>query len=276
VSLVVGIDAGGTKLAAGVVDTRDGRLLERLEVPTQRRRGAAAVLRDCVGLASQLADGREIDAIGIGVPELVSVDGKVQSAENWDWRDGSWEPALGAIAPVFLESDVRAAALAEARLGAGRGKTSFLYVAIGTGVSHTLVCDGSAWRGARGNAIVTGAPLVETIASGPALAARAGKARAEDVLASREDEAIVAQAALALGVELARLVNAIDPEVVVIGGGLGLAPGFRERIVENMRPEIYAESTRDIEVLAGALGTDAGVIGAGIVADGALLAQPER
>ena len=73
--------------------------------------------------------------------------------------------------------------------------------------------------------------------------------------------------------ELARLVNALDPQAVVLGGGLGLAPGFRERVTECMRPQIYADATRGLEVLPGALGTNAGVIGAALAADSALAAD---
>jgi glucokinase len=267
VSLVVGIDAGGTKLAVAVVDLSDGRILERREAPTGRHRGGDAVLADCAVLARAVAGGRPIGAIGIGVPELVSPDGQITSAVNWDWRDGRWQSVLGSIAPLHVESDVRAAAYAEGRLGAGRDMSSFLYVTIGTGVSHTLVIGGSPWRGARGNAITSGAPPVEEVASGLALAARAGKARAADVLASPADEPIVEAAAGALGLELARLVNALDPEGIVIGGGLGLAPGFRQRIVARMRPEIYANSARDLVVLPAGLGLQAGVIGAALVVD---------
>jgi glucokinase len=270
VSFVIGIDAGGTKLAAGVVDADSGRLLERREVPTPAALGGLAVLGDCVELATGLAEARVVSAVGLGVPELVSLEGAITSAANWDWRDGSFKEPLGRIAPVHVESDVRAAAIAEAMLGAGRGRSSFLYVTIGTGVSHTLVVAGSPWRGARGNAIVVGAPVVELVASGPALASRAGRERAEEALASSEDEATVEAAAEALGVELARLVNALDPEVVVIGGGLGLAAGFRERIVAAMRPEIYAETTRNLSVVSSALGGDAGVVGAALAADAAL------
>ena len=248
-TLLVGIDAGGTELAAAAIDPGEGMVIERLEIPTGRERGAAAVLSDCAGLARQLAVRHAVSAIGIGVPELVSLDGQIESADNWDWRDGSWRAVLELIAPVFVESDVRAAALAEARFGAGREKGSFLYLSIGTGVSLCFVIDGSPWRGARGNAIVCGAPLVETVAGGPALAARAGKTRAEEVLVSPAAEPIVDDAASALANEFARLVNALDPEVLVIGGGLGLAPGFRERIVTKMRPAIYAGRTRDLEVL---------------------------
>jgi glucokinase len=270
VSLVVGLDAGGTKLAVAVVDLSNGRVLEACETATDRHRGGDAVLRDCVGLVRKVVATRSATAIGIGVPELISLEGQIQSAANWDWRDGSWKSAFSSIAPVHVESDVRAAALAEARLGAGRAMSSFLYVTIGTGVSHALMIGGAPWRGARGNAIVSGAPAVEIVASGSALAARAGKLRAEDVLASASEEAIVLDVVTTLGLELARLVNALDPEAVVIGGGLGLAPGFMERIVEKMRPEIYADSTRNLPVLPGALGMQAGVIGAALAAHAAL------
>ena len=265
-SLIVGIYAGGTKLAVALVDVRGGRLLERRDAPTERQRGGDAVLADCVALAKEVAGGHPVEAIGIGVPELVSPDGKIESAANWDWRDGRWKPALDAIAPAHIESDVRAAALAEARLGAGRGLSSFLYMTVGTGISHAFVIEGMPWRGARGNAIVSGAPLVEEVASGSALARTAGKARAEDVLSSPADEPIVEAAARALGIELARLVNALDPDAVVIGGGLGLAAAFRDRVVARMRPEIYAESTRSLAVLPGKLSVDAGVVGAALAA----------
>jgi glucokinase len=82
----------------------------------------------------------------------------------------------------------------------------------------------------------------------------------------------VAAAVSTLGLEIARLVNALDPEAIVIGGGLGLATGFREGIIESMRPQIEAAATRDLPVLAAALGTEAGVIGAALVAEMGLLA----
>lgn len=273
-TLVIGIDAGGTKIAAGVVDPGDGRILERRETPTRRHRGGQAVLEDCLELLRQISGGRTIAAIGAGVPELVSLEGKIQTAENWDWRDGSFRGALAKIAPLHIESDVRAAALAEARFGAGRALSSFLYLTVGTGVSHTFVVGGRPWRGARGNAIVTGAPPVELAASGAALAGQARKRSGEEVLATPADEPLVEAAARALGTELAALVNALDPEAVVVGGGLGLAPGFMQRVVAPMRPQIYAASTRDLAVYPSGLGVHAGVIGAAVSAAEALGLAP--
>lgn len=265
-SLVVGIDAGGTKLAVGLVDAAKGQILERREILTERYRGGQAVLGDCLDLLREVSGGRKIAAIGAGVPELVSLEGKIQTAENWDWRDDQFRLAFAEIAPLHVESDVRAAALAEARFGAGRGLSSFLYLTIGTGVSHTFVVDGLPWRGARGNAIVTGAPLVELAASGAALAEQARKSSGKEVLASPVNEPLVEAAAQELGRALAALVNALDPAAVIVGGGLGLAPGFMERVVARMRPQIYAASTRDLAVRRSGLGADAGVIGAAVSA----------
>ena len=266
---VVGIDAGGTKLAAGLVDASSGTVIRRREIPADPRRGGEAVLADCVALAREVAGDKTV-RVGLGVPELVSTDGRITSAATWDWRGCDLASAFAGLGPLRVESDVRAAALAEARLGAGSGLSCFLYLTIGTGVSHTFVIDGSPWPGARGNAIVVGAPPIELSASGAALAARAGKERAEEVLGCPADREVVDETARALAIELARLVNALDPEAVVIGGGLGLASGFRQRITELARDLIYSERTRGLPIVGAGLGRDAGVIGAALAAGPAL------
>lgn len=262
---IVGVDAGGTKLAAGLVDVLSGTVIRRRETAAGPARGGAAVLADCVDLAREVS-ADQAERVGLGVPELVSRNGLITSAATWDWRTCDLAAAFAGIGPVHVESDVRAAAIAEATFGAGRGLSSFLYMTIGTGVSHTLMTGGRPWRGARGNAIVVGAPLVEWSASGAALAARAGKARAEEALASPADTALVEEVARTLAAELARLVNALDPEAVIIGGGLGLAQAFRQRLCELTRNDIYAPATRDLGMLSAALGRDAGIIGAALAA----------
>lgn len=277
-SVVVGIDAGGTKLAAGLVRMPTGKILNRQESATRRERGGLAVLADCVALAEAVAGTEPLAGVGLGVPELVGTGGFVTTSDNWDWRETDLASAFSRLGPLRVESDVRAAALAEARFGAGRGLGSFVYLSIGTGVSHTFVIDGVPWPGARGNALVVGAPLVETLASGPRLAALAGKARAEDVLNSGTDDAVVDAVTELLAGELARLINALDPEAALIGGGLGLAPAFRERLIEKTRPLIYAERTRELSMCPAALGRDAGIVGAALAAhrhEAALTAPPK-
>jgi glucokinase len=268
VTLAVGIDVGATKLAAALVDLRTGAVQALRRVPTGAARGSAAVLDECVSLAGELAHGSDVVAVGLGVCEVVDPAGRIRSAETIDWRDADVAGALAAIAPAVVESDVRAAALAEARHGTGRVAADFLYVSIGSGVSHCLVQDGRPRAGAHGSAITTGAPLVEAWAGGLALARRTGHASAQDALADTGPAAVavVEDAAARLGAVLATLVNALDPGAVVFGGGLGLHAGYRERVVAAMRDAVYDDAVRGLPAMPAALGAEAGVIGAALAA----------
>jgi glucokinase len=271
VTLALGIDVGGTKVAAALVEVDSGVVVAARREPTRAERGAAAVLEDCRSLARALADDAEVAAIGIAVCELVGIDGRVRSAETVDWREVDLGDAFADIhARVHVESDVRAAALAEARLGAGRAEPDFLYLSVGTGISHCLMTGGRPRVGARGSAISTGAPLVERWSGGLALARHSGHASAEEALADPAASAMVEDAAERLGLALATLVNALDPGAVIIGGGLGLNDRYRELAVAAMRAAIYDPDARALPVRPAALGPDAAAIGAALRAvDGA-------
>ena len=260
--LCVGIDVGATKVAAGLVDTADWRVLERRRVATAGE--GLEVLRDCVRLAQELHRS-EVERLGVAVCELVRPDGTIASAATLDWATLDVGAAFSHLAPAVVESDVRAAAVAEARLGAGRERESMLFVNVGSGISHTMVVDGRPLTGARGNAIVTGAPPVERWSSGLALAAATGTSTAEEVLRDPRHAGLVADAARRLGQTLAALVNALDPALVVIGGGLGSYGPYRDLAVETTRSLIYAEETRGVDIFPATLGPDAALIGAAIV-----------
>ncbi|HEX5992105.1 MAG TPA: ROK family protein, partial [Thermomicrobiales bacterium] len=245
---IIGIDVGGTKIAAGAVEPASGTVAFRREMPTRPERGSAVVLADIETLAESIAgelrsDGRIPIAVGIGVPELVDATGQVRSAHLLDWSVMPLVERLGSIGPAFIAADVRAAALAEARHGAGREFDSFAYISIGSGISSTVVQDGVPLAGARGGALVLssgslGVPcpecstwtefVLEDYASGPALARRytAATGRFVDgaeavVAAGNEGEPtavqIVESAADALGSALGWLVNVLDPEAIVVG-----------------------------------------------------------
>jgi glucokinase len=141
-----------------------------------------------------------------------------------------------------------------------------VYLVVGTGVSYCLVLDGRPYEGARGNAIVVGAPPVERTSGGLALAERAGVARAELVLGDPVRASLVDSAAHELGLALAALVNALDPEAVVIGGGLGLVDRYRNRVAAAARGAIEHEATRELPIVPATLGPRSGVIGAALVA----------
>jgi glucokinase len=263
VTRAVGIDVGGTKIAAGLVELASGRLLGRRRVPTRPERGGGAVLADCAALAAELGGGRL--PVGIGLCELVDLDGRPASADTVDWRGLDVAGAVPA-ALVALESDVRAAARAEARFGAGAGRSPFLFAIVGTGASVCLVVGGEPYAGARGHGIVLGAPPVEAVASGRALAERAGVDSAEAVLRDPAHAALVDAAAGALGRELAVLANALDPALIVLGGGLGTDPSYAALVGEAVRRLLAYPPSPRLEVVPSRLGDDGGVVGAALSA----------
>jgi glucokinase len=292
----IGIDVGGTKIAGGIVDLADGSVTARHQVPTACERGGAPVLADVRQMTGTLmAEARQrgwtVTGLGIGVAELVDPAGGIFSDHRIKWRGLDLAGELGPIAggcPVRVSSDVRAAALAEARFGLGRGVADFYFLTIGTGVSGVLVQNGRPYEGSRGAALVIangttllqcqhcGAlteTIVEDIASGPGIAAAWGSDRAETVLqaAERGDVralAIIDHATRELGRIVALLVNSLDPAVLILGGGLGSAPGAYVRaLTAAIRAGLWTGALNDLPILQSQLGDDAGLIGAAVAAD---------
>lgn len=282
----IGIDVGGTKIAAGVVTLPDGRVLARRLQRTEPGRGGDAVLADVIAIAAALRDEFTATAVGVGVAELVDYEGRVVSGATirWEGIPVAVRVRTATGLPTCVDADVRAAARAEARLGAGRGLGDFVYVTVGTGISCALVLDGEPYRGARGltgtfaSSPTVSDPPLEQFASGPAFAARLSAVRpsfdgsAVDVVALAEagDRAardIVTTAGRALGAAVAQLVNTLDPAAVVLGGGLGLAAGLYHASIEiALREHIWSDMHRDLPLLSATLGADAGWIGAALAA----------
>lgn len=288
--LWVGLDIGGTKIAAALVSFPQAQPLAHLKTLTEPTRRGQAILQDCLNLVNQLKDASPapIRGIGIGIAELVDRDGNLTSAATIPWLGMDVRAAFTTIAPTVLEADVRAAALGEAQFGAGKNLESFAYITVGTGISACLVQNGVPYAGARGNALLLGnsilntdtdAPLVlERVASGSALVERYNKLAmtlahsGEDVVRAMyagdaAAKRVLQEAGDALGLGIALYVNLLDPEAVIVGGGLGSADGYYwERAVATARTMIYAENARSIPIVHGALGANAGVLGAAAVA----------
>jgi predicted NBD/HSP70 family sugar kinase len=290
----IGLDVGGTKIAGGLVAIDSGEVRDRLVIPTNPERGGAAVLADAATMATDLAAtasarGDAISGVGIAVAELVDVRGQVRSAHRIAWREVPVADRFTGIAPATVESDVRAAALAEARYGSGWPFALFAYITVGTGISSCLVQDGRPYAGARGGALVLASGalsvpcdgcgaetrfILEEFAAGPALVSRYNArssydvTRAEEVLAkATEGDTVAAEiagsAADALGSSTGFLVNLLDPEAIIVGGGLGLAMGlYRERFVTATRRHVWNAAARDLPILSAGLGVDAALIGA--------------
>jgi glucokinase len=294
----IGLDIGGTKIAAGVVLWPSGEILRRTVIPTKPARGGDAVLKDTHDLALHLRDWArgeriEVAGIGAGVAELVDCEGNVTSSCTIDWRDRPVQQTLSEIAPAQVESDVRAAAVGEAIFGAGRGHRLFVYVTVGTGISYCLMQGGQPYKGANGNAIIMASsplstvcahcgvklhPVLEEFASGPAIARRFAQAKNRERLetceevfraASNGDKDgvdILTSAGEAFGVSAAFLVNVLDPEMIVVGGGLGTAGGlYWDAFERSCREHIFADNSRGLPIVPATLGVDAGLVGAAAV-----------
>lgn len=293
----IGVDVGGTKIAAGLVTFPEGRVQARRVIPTLPRRGGEAVLADVERSVAELsgeahAGGHPVQGIGVGLCEIVDHTGEVRSANCVAWQNVPVRERLSRIAPTVIEADVRAAARAEAMFGAGRDARVFLYVSIGTGIASCLVIGGQPFAGARGatgtmasgplpglneTGTPTLLPALEHIASGPALVSRLqalhgnaqsgqevlAAAAAGDAVATR----IVRSAAEALGASIGSLVNVLDPELVILGGGLGASAGlYRDTLIAAARRHIWWEGHRDLPIVPATTGPGAGLIGAAATA----------
>ena len=292
--ITIGIDLGGTKTAAGLVSFPDARLLAKELIPTLPLRGGPAVLADTLALTRRLQSrashlGLTVQGIGIGLAELVSLHGEITSEYLIKWRGLPVKEAFSQIAPTRIESDARAPAVAKALFGAGQNFRNFVYLTVGTGISYCLMIDGRPYRGSHGHAILaaTGTltsqcgqcghvqdQVLEEFAAGPSLARRYQEATGrpvtggQDVTAAAaagdaDAEKIVRSASAALGNTVGFLINALDPEAVIVGGGLGLAGGlYWNNFIAATRAHVWSEVSRGLPIITAELGADAGLLGA--------------
>jgi glucokinase len=167
--LAIGIDLGGTNLK-GIVMDENGTGMHLTRIPTQADKGAGRVLENIIGLVAKLLEkqgsGGQILGVGIGTPGFVDEDGvAIGGAENLPGWQGT--QILAPIRkrfglPAAAANDVTAAALAEARFGAGKGVRNMVCLALGTGIGGGIVIDGHLFKGTHGMAGELGHVVVET------------------------------------------------------------------------------------------------------------------
>ncbi len=155
----IGVDIGGTKIAAGVVD-EEGTI-----VAQTRRSSVAQTVAELdaavIDVCRELMAGHEVGAIGLAAPGFVSADeSTVMFTPNLPWRDHPLRDlvagALGVDVPIVVENDANAAGWAEFRFGTGREVENMLLLTVGTGLGGAVVADGRLVRGAWGTAAEVG------------------------------------------------------------------------------------------------------------------------
>jgi glucokinase len=303
---VVGIDAGGTKLLAGVVD--EGLAVQHRLHRLWRGSERQDVLDLFVEVVEEaLAEAPEAETVGFGIPSLMDADRAVSlecvhlPLAGVPFRDLMSERL---DRPFVVDNDANCALLAEVRAGAAKGAADALMLTLGTGIGGAILARGELYRGT-GSAGELGHTVVEldgercpcgsrgcleTVASGSAFA-REGEAAAREQPVSALGEAkaagreitgalvtelagegdpaavdVIAEAGRKLGAGLASLANAYSPEVIVIGGGAAAAG---ELLLGPAREELKRRAlgpNRDVRVAAAHFADEAGMLGAAVMA----------
>ena len=300
--MIGAVDIGGTKIAVGMIDD-DGSVRSRLETPTDPGAGYAIALDRITELLRETsrAAACEISGIGIGstgpVFPLSGTFGNVNFFPAWEGENPVRDLAKRFQVQVAMENDADAAALGEARWGAGKNKARLIYVTVGTGIGAGILLNGEIYRGVAqahpeiGHHIIdpSGPPCAcgfrgcwESLAAGPAMVhwmkthapfdypqRDTLTARKICELASQRDEwarKAVQQEAKYLGLGLANLVTMFVPDAIVLGGSvMKSAPlfldGIRSVIVASCRLVPFDKT----ELALASLGADANLIGAASV-----------
>jgi fructokinase len=290
----VGIDLGGTKVEACLVDAQR-TVLSRQRIPSEPRLGKERVVANILKLVADTAVGRKLEAVGMGTPGTYHpVDDIMYGAPHTPLYE---KPGLISLlraklhVPLIVENDANCLALAEFYESC-RGKyASVMAVILGTGMGSGLILDNRLYRGARGNAGEIGHATIdiggrpcecgrrgcaEAYLSGPSLSRRFAELAGEklsprDIYLRYEKgdpraREFFEENFRIMGEVFANAVNLLDIEAIVLGGGVSNIPLWYEHVPPYLRKGLFGVPGRDIPILKAKLGDSAGVIGAAYLA----------
>jgi glucokinase len=298
--LIFAADLGGTHLRAATVDQK-GRIHSRFKQNTPQVKDASAIVDAIVSAVREFQKAAEISAVSLVVPGTVKVEeGSVVKAPNLPCLDGfrlaaALTEQLGL--PAILENDANAAAVGEMWQGAAVGCKTIICVTLGTGVGGGIILDGKLWRGVDGSAAEIGHMCVdpfggvactcgsrgclEVFASATAIVRMMNEASPrypDSVLQGREDRTaemifeagqqgdelaleIFRRMGVYLGIGLANLINILNPEIIVIGGGVVNGWALFEKHMHQQVEERAFPLLR-VKIGRAKCGDDAGLLGA--------------
>lgn len=286
-SMIIGIDLGGTKIA-GVLCTPSGKTLMDVQIPTEAKKGKKQVIENIKKTIETLVQSHKvkIKAIGIGAPGPILYDkGIVVEAPNLPgWKRVHLKEILEKEykVPVFVDNDANCAALAESWFGAGKFANHFVYITISTGIGGGIIINKKLYRGAIGAAGEFGHMVIdingpkcgcgkyghlEALASGTAIKRVTGLDAISAHLAAHQGDKKVRKALqdashhLAIG--FANLANIFNPELIVVGGGLS---NMWEHLILPAKKEFKEHaltlSAKSVKIVRAKLKGNAGMLGA--------------
>jgi len=285
--VIIGLDLGGTKIAAAAANEK-GQILSEIIVPTEAQKGKDRVIHNMARAIETLARSlkAKISCIGVGVPGPISYQtGVVINPPNLPgWKKVNLKAILTRRfrVPIHIDNDANCAALGEALFGAGKRASDFLYITVSTGIGGGIIINRQIYRGKDGSAGEFGHMIIdprgykcgcgnrgcfEAMASGTSVRTRSGEdAMAIHIKAQQGDKKalkVIKETAHYLGLGIANLVNIFNPELVVVGGGLS---NLGEMLLKPTRKEFkkYALPlpARSVKIVRAKLRDRSGLMGA--------------
>lgn len=283
----IGVDIGKTKVAVGII-TQNGEIVAKDHLPTDMVKGGEAIIDQCRKLIHRMLSVSAIKPKGIGIGSSGVVDYKtgtiLSSGSIPNWEDIKIKKLFEKefSLPVLVDNDVYVAALGEHFFGAGRGANTSVFIVISTGIGFSTIHKGEVWRGTHNLAgQIAHIPLfdkgktVNNIFSGKGISENASILRGYNVTTEevfrfasegyREAQQVVDQAIEGAALTIAWIQNSIDPDVLILGGGVAVSEESFIRSLrlraEELLTKYRAQLPKGLNVVRAKLGSDAGIVG---------------
>ena len=301
----LGIDWGGTYVKAGIITPR-GKILKKITCQSREFKKKDVFIYKIKKLIKDF-NKFSIKAVGIGAPGIIDIKkGFIYYLPN---IHGWYNYPLRAILekelklPVFLDNDANVFALAEARLGAGKGKRNIIFLTLGTGLGGAVIFDGKILEASTSAAELGHVPLslkgrrcgcggrgcIETFTGANNLLRRYNELKGGSCLpkevreiyyaALKKDKAALTvwkEFSQSLGMFLAGMVNVFNPELIILGGGIsGAFSLFKPLLWRELRRQAMWPHTKNLKLVKAKL-KDAGIIGAGLLAKEGIESSRQR
>jgi glucokinase len=300
---VIGLDLGGTNIRAAAV-AGEGEILHRIKIPTEVVMGRERVIENILRVINTIKSGLKgikLSSIGMGIPGIIFFDkGIVAKSPNFpDWIDFNLRERLSKnlALPFYIDNDANLAAVGEGWFGAGKEFNSFCMLTLGTGVGGGIVLNKEIWRGEYGMAGELGHITIypdghpcncgnrgclEQYASATGIVRMAmekseiqnpkSEITADKIyqLAKKGDRdsiEIFQRMGRILGIGIADIVNILNIELFVLGGGVADAWNFFiQSTLDEVKKRTYRITGERVKVVKAELGDDAGILGAAYMA----------
>ncbi|PPR45314.1 MAG: Glucokinase [Alphaproteobacteria bacterium MarineAlpha5_Bin7] len=292
----LGIDVGGTKTSIGIIDLNKGKVIKKIEIKSKTfkndKKNLLNITKNALKIIriAQREYSIKINKIGIGVPELINNDGIIKGAFNFKWENLSFKKHFQDFKiKAKADSDVRNALRGEKLYGAGKKYKNLIFVNIGTGLSYALYQNKKIYSGYNGFAIHFASSEInlfnpiknknfnlvpEDYYSGKSITKKLfkiiNKKNIDDFgrinKLNLKQKKYLEDIAKSLGSLIALLVNILDPQCVILGGGVALNNKFLNKMmIKYTRKYIFAKSCKKIPIINSKLKNDAALLGAAAI-----------